>query len=120
MPPFPSRPRWFEEEIEVPYPQEWPIPVVEDTFGTVTGVSSVIVAANDNRLDLEIVNDSDVTIYLARGNAAVVGSGIRLNAAGGSYSMSAHNLFLGYIAAISTGDEQDEDNVTISEGSNNR
>ena len=100
----------------MPDPRKWPIPTVDDYFGTVTGVSSVIVPANINRLDLEIVNDSDVVIYLARGNAAVVGSGIRLNATGGSYSMNTQTLFLGYIAAISAGGEQDEDNVTISEG----
>ena len=99
----------------MPDPRKFPIPSVDDYFGTVTGVSAVIVPANDNRLDLEIVNDSDVVIYLARGNAAIVGSGIRLNATGGSYSMNTQTLFLGYIAAISA-NQQEENNVTISEG----
>ncbi len=100
----------------MPDPRIWPIDSAADTFGTVSGVSSTIVAANDNRRDLVIVNDSGLVIYLARGNTAVVGSGIRLNALGGVYNMDTLNLFLGEINAISTGDAQDSDNVTISEG----
>ncbi len=97
---------------------DWPITTVSDTFGTVTNVSSTIVAANEHRLDLAIVNDSDVVIYLARGNTAIVGSGIRLNPNGaGVYNIDEHNLFLGDINAISGAGDQVDDNVTISEGS---
>ena len=46
--------------------------------------SGMILAANGNRKAAIVVNDSDETIYVALGYAAVVGRGIRLNAAGGS------------------------------------
>ena len=96
----------------MPDPRLHPIPSVTTTFGTVNNATSVAVAANPNRLDLEIVNDSDVVVYLARGNDAVIGSGIRLNPNGGSYSMDTQNLFLGAISAICATDA----NLTISEG----
>ena len=100
----------------MPYPIEWPVPLVEDTFATVAGISTQVRAALATRQDCEFVNDSDETIYLARGNAAVIGSGIRLNANGGSYTIGAKNLFLGIVYAISDGGEQEESNLTISEG----
>ena len=71
----------------MPDPRIWPIPSVTDTFATVGAVSTLILAANPNRVDVELVNDSSQTIYLARGNEAVLGSGIRLNANGGSYGI---------------------------------
>jgi len=100
----------------MPYPIEWPIPSVEDTFATVAGISTLVRPALPRRVDCEFVNDSDDVIYLARGNAAVIGSGIRLNANGGSYTIGAHNLFLGAVYAISDGGEQATSNLTISEG----
>jgi len=100
----------------MPYPIEWPIPSATDTFATIAGISTLALAANPRRLDAEFVNDSADTIYLARGNAAVIGSGIRLNPNGGSYSIGPGNLFLGDINAISDGGEQIESNMTISEG----
>lgn len=42
-----------------------------------------IVAANASRKHITIVNDSDTTIYLAAGAAAVLNKGIRINANGG-------------------------------------
>ncbi len=96
----------------MPDPTVWPVESAEDTFGTVTNVTGVVVAENAARADLEIVNDSDVVVYLARGNAAVIGSGIRLNPNGGSYSMDTQNLFLGAISAICATDAT----LTISEG----
>ena len=100
----------------MPDPRIWTIPSVTDTYATVRGVSTLARAATINRVDVEFVNDSDDVIYLARGNAAVVGSGIRLNANGGSYSIGTNNLFLGAIYAINDGGEQNESNLTISEG----
>ncbi len=93
-------------------PLIWPTPSVDDGFAGVTNASTIVVVANDNRTDLEIVNDSDIVVYLARGNAAVIGSGIRLNANGGSYTMDMQNLYHGYFAAICATDA----NITISEG----
>lgn len=58
----------------------WPIK------GVSVGVAStVVVAANNARRGLVLVNDSDSDIYIARGTAAVVGSGIKLNAGGGTF-----------------------------------
>ena len=70
----------------MPDPRIFPIERVNDTFGDVTDVSAVIVAANEDRADLKIVNDSENIVYLARGNAAVPRSGIRLNANGGAFN----------------------------------
>ncbi len=96
----------------MPDPRIFPIPDVVDGFATIGAVSTLVVAANPHRVDFELVNDSDAIIYLARGNVAVIGSGIRLNANGGSYSMNTQNLFLGVINGICT----DQANLTISEG----
>ena len=98
------------------YPIEWPVPSATDTFATIYGVSTLALAANPRRQDTEFVNDSTLWIYLARGNAAVVGSGIPLSPRGGSYTIGAHNLFLGNVYAIHTGGEQVEANLAISEG----
>lgn len=96
----------------MPDPTLHPIPSVTTANGTVTNATGVVLAANPNRLDLEIVNDSDVVVYLARGNPAVIGSGIRLNPNGGSYTMDSQNLYLGAFNAICATDA----NLTISEG----
>ena len=96
----------------MPDATKWPIPNVTDTFVEVGLASTEVVAANVHRVDLDLVNDGDNIIYLARGNAAVLNSGIRLNPKGGSYHMGTDNLFLGAINGIST----NECNVTVSEG----
>ena len=95
-------------------PLIWPIVSVTDTKVAVETGSTLVVAANPGRADLELVNDSNQPIYLGRGNAAVMNEGIRLNANGGSYSMNNRNLFLGAIYAIATGGAK---NLTVSEGS---
>lgn len=63
--------------------------VATNTFATVGVASAEALAANVNRRCATFVNDSANTIYLAFGAAAVVGSGIRLNANGGSFTMQA-------------------------------
>jgi len=67
--------------------------------------STAVIAANVNRLYALVVNDSDTTIYLSLGAVAIVGSGIRINANGGSYEMSAKlgNLYTGAINGIHGG-----------------
>ena len=70
------------------------------TFATVTNVSSEIVASNSNRKTLTVVNDSDTVIYIAQGNPAVVGRGIRLNALGAGYSINWMNFYSGSFYAI--------------------
>jgi len=100
----------------MPDPRIWPIPNVEDTHRTVTNASTLIRSARGGRVDCEFVNDSDYDIWLARGNAAVVGDGIYLVAKGGSYTIGLHNLWLGAVNAIHNEGEQVDANVTISEG----
>jgi len=94
-------------------PRIFPVITVEDTFATVGAVTTEVVAANTRRLDLDIVNDGDEAVYLARGNAAVMGSGIRVNPNGGSYRIGTTNLFYGAINAICASGQL---NITISEG----
>ena len=71
------------------------------TIGASTGAA---LAANANRKYALLVNDSDAVIYLKIGAAAVLNQGIRLNANGGSYEMSAQygNLDSRVINAISS------------------
>jgi len=49
----------------------------------------VALAANPNRKYALIINDSDTTIYIAIGTSAILNTGIRLNANGGSFEMTA-------------------------------
>jgi hypothetical protein len=67
--------------------------------------STEALAANPARLYALLVNDSDATVYLALGETAVAGQGIRLNASGGSYEISQllGNLYTGVITAIHAG-----------------
>ena len=78
--------------------------------------STLALAANESRLYALLVNDSDAIVYLALGAAASLNAGIRLNANGGAYEMSAAagNLYTGAIYAIhgSTGDKV----VLVTEG----
>lgn len=80
----------------------------------ITTNSTTIVAANSYRRYLIIVNDSDTVIYLAFGAAAVVNSGVRLNANGGAYEMNWLGVYLGAVNGIhgGTGNKR----VTVVEG----
>ncbi len=71
----------------------------------VATASTLGLAANANRRYAILVNDSDTTIYLGLGTAAVLNQGVRLNANGGSYEMSWElgNLYIGAIYAIHGG-----------------
>ena len=94
-------------------PLVWPVKSVTDTAVLVQDASTLVLAANPKRADAVFVNDSNQPIYLARGNAAVLHEGIRLNASGGSYEINALNLFLGAIYAIAEGGAKV---LTVSEG----
>lgn len=96
----------------MPDPRIWPIPNVTDNYVTVLAVSTLVLAANPNRVDAEFVNDGDEVIYLSRGNAAVIGQGMRINPRGGSYRIGTNNLFKGDIYGICAG----ASNMTFSEG----
>ena len=75
------------------------------TAVNVTTSSGAVLAANANRKYALLINDSDTTIYMKLGAAAVVNQGIRLNANGGSYEMSTlfGNLYTGAIYGIHGG-----------------
>jgi len=94
-------------------PLSWPIEAVQDSATLIQVASTEVLAANPRRADAVFVNDSNQPIYLARGNAAVIGQGIRLNANGGSYEINRNNLFLGVINAIAQGGDK---NLVWSEG----
>ncbi|MBA7663908.1 hypothetical protein ES703_71956 [subsurface metagenome] len=69
----------------------------------ITTTTAVILPANKFRTCVEITNDSDVVIYLRLGQDAVINTGIRLNATGGSYEINLSNLWKGPISAIHDG-----------------
>lgn len=70
----------------------------------VTTSSAIILPANIKRSNAVLCNtDATNDVYICRGNAAIVGSGILLKAGGGSYEISATNLFRGNIYGISLG-----------------
>ena len=74
------------------------------TFATIGTSSGVVIAANASRKGLVITNDHATNIlYLAIGTAAVVGRGIRLNAAGGVWEMDQYTFTTAEIRAIATG-----------------
>jgi len=68
--------------------------------------SLLVVRPRSNRRRLLLTNDGTDIIYLAKADAAVINSGIRLNAAGGWYEEICDQLgyiYLGPFAAISAG-----------------
>lgn len=75
------------------------------TVASVATSSGVALAANGDRKYALFINDSDTTIYLYLGDTAVANQGIRLNANGGSFEMSAMNgnLYVGAVNAIHAG-----------------
>ncbi len=71
-----------------------------NTNVTVGTTSTSVLATSGDRDWVVITNDSDETIYLALGSAAVLNKGIRLNANGGSLEISFDCPFIGQINAI--------------------
>lgn len=86
---------------------------VTSTYATVGAVSTLILAANPNRIWAEIVNDGDEEFYLSRGNAAVMNSGRRINAEGGVHSINKNDFWDGAVYGIC---ESGDLNVTVEEG----
>lgn len=80
-----------------------------NTFATIGVSSGTVMAANANRVSLTLVNDSANIIYVAKGSTAVVGSGVRLNASGGSLII---DDYTGIVTAIATGASS---NLTVCE-----
>ena len=73
---------------------------VNNFTNSLTTVSALVLAEDALRKHATLVNASDVGIWLAFGEAAVVGTGVFLAAAGGSYEIDGNNLFTGEIYAI--------------------
>ena len=65
----------------------------------VSSVSTLVRSAVSNRKILALVNNSDVVIFVHLGSAAVLDSGIRLNANGGSLVL-ADPVYTGAVYAI--------------------
>jgi hypothetical protein len=87
------------------------------TAVNITVSTGVALASNTARRYACFINDSDAVIYLALGTAAALHLGIRLEANGGRYEMSAKlgNLYTGAVNAIhgSTGNKA----LLVTEGS---
>lgn len=62
--------------------------------------TTTVLAANPQRYGATFVNDSDEDIYLRLGATAVMNEGIRLNAAGGSFTIDAGFRYTGIVTAI--------------------
>jgi len=77
------------------------IKVITKDTASVTNASGVVLAANDRRLYAEIVNQSANNIWLAFGEAAVVGEGIYLAPNGFSFVINTDFLWRGNVTAIS-------------------
>ena len=79
------------------------MPIYHNTGVDVATASTLILAAQDARAYVAIVNDSDTNIYLALGEAATLHNGIRLNANGGSFEMPSRDMYVGAIYGIHGG-----------------
>ncbi|NLX57698.1 MAG: hypothetical protein GXY74_01260 [Phycisphaerae bacterium] len=71
----------------------------------VTSAGRIALAANANRICAVLVNDSDTDLYIKLGANPAVGTGIKLNAYGGSFAITAANLYTGVITAICASEE---------------
>jgi hypothetical protein len=89
------------------------VPVKKYSATCGDGVDAVVLANNKGRTLLGVINDSDATMYLAFGEAAVSGKGVRLNASGGAVLYDA-KIPAGAVHCITSGAAK---NVTIHEGS---
>lgn len=71
---------------------------------SVASSSTQLLPASSGRVYAVFVNDSSNPVYLSLdGNAAVMNSGIRLNASGGSYEINMLNQDVGIVNAIASG-----------------
>jgi len=68
----------------------------------IAALTTAALVANASRTYALFINDADEAMYLGLGVAAAMNKGIRLNANGGSYEMSAAlgNLYAGAVNAI--------------------
>ena len=97
-------------------PTKFPVRNSIESAAVAQNPSIVVLADNSERMEAELVNISNPTeiIYLARGQAAVMGAGIALTATGSSYRIGTDNLFTGDIYGISLSGTAD---LAVVEGS---
>jgi len=97
----------------MPSPIIRPIQSMPGAAKTVAAVTTELIAANELRVFASICNDSDEAMYLAFGEDAVMNSGMRINAAGGSYIINDDNLTLLAVNGICTSGQK---NACVIEG----
>ena len=98
----------------MPDPRIFPIIAYENTFFTVGAVSTLVRAENNRRVFCTFTNCDDEVVYMAEGNAAVMGSGDPIYPAGVG-RIETDCMFYGEVYAICASGDL---NLAISEGSN--
>jgi len=84
----------------MPDPRIFPIEDSRIDSQPVDNVSGVILNANQSRCDCDLTNVGTEFAFLARGEAAVLLSGIPLTPNGGTYHIGTNNMWYGTIEAI--------------------
>lgn len=89
----------------MPDPRIFPVESENKGFMVAMALSTLVLAANPNRVGLDLTNISAPAeaIYLGFGQAAVNATGKALTTYGSTYHMGTENLFLGAIYAVSVG-----------------
>ena len=85
------------------------------TAVVVAAASTVVLAANPNRIVATIVNDSVNVVYVTLGTPAAINSGIRLNASGGSLVLGL-GTDIPYTGVVTAWAAAAGSNVTVTEG----
>lgn len=89
---------------------------ISSSVSVASASSTTILSASVGRIYAVIVNDSPANIYLSLGGTATKGTGIRLNALGGSYEINAENSYQGAVSGIaSSSGTTDYSLVTVTE-----
>lgn len=70
---------------------------------TVGGASVELLAGNESRKRVIIVNSSANGLWISFGAAAVIGTGVYLAPSGGSFEMDPSEIYAGQINGIATG-----------------
>lgn len=81
---------------------------------SVGNTSTLVLAANSSRRYLFLVNDSNESIYVSLGSAAVLNEGVLLTSGGGALTLDTTSMYHGAIYAICASGGM---NLTICEGS---
>ncbi len=90
-----------------------PVTSATNTKKTIANSSTAVLTANPDRAFVILVNDSDEAIYVTLGSTAVINSGIRLNATGGTLKLDNNSRYTGPIAAICASGSK---NLTVCHG----